>query len=77
MHENGRKCAQGAGEAGAEQAGSLQIHSAESTQLWKLWKALAGGDAFGELMPQKRRARRLQEPVSRPSVLSSYSGAAM
>jgi hypothetical protein len=78
VHDNGRKCAQGAGEAGAEQAGSLQIHSAESTQLWKLWKALAGGVAFGELMPQKKdRARRLQEPVSRPSVLSSYPSAAM
>jgi hypothetical protein len=38
MHDNGRKCAQDAGEAGVEQAGSLQIHSAESTELWKLWK---------------------------------------
>jgi hypothetical protein len=38
MHDNGRKCAQGAGEAGVEQAGSLQTHSSESTGLWKLWK---------------------------------------
>ena len=38
MHDNGRKCAQGAGEAGVEQAGSLQIHYSESTELWKLWK---------------------------------------
>ena len=49
MHDNGRKRAQGAlriwnqirrveSEAGAEQAGSLQIRSTESTELWKLWK---------------------------------------
>ena len=49
MHDNGRKRAQGAlriwnqirrveSEAGTEQAGSLQIRSTESTELWKLWK---------------------------------------
>jgi hypothetical protein len=43
MHDNGRKRAQGASEAGAEQAGSLQIRSTESTELWKLWKVPLDG----------------------------------